>query len=220
MPHLHSSCNCIPAPGLHMSPFVLPLLRFYLRLMRPAGKRNFRLLRERGEDLGRFFIRQGRMEDVEQLVEIHVTTWNQTYPLVLKKPTPALREYQWRKQFNGEDAGWFCYVVDNGNGKLAGFVTGSRYNISEDLPFEGELNKIYLRSSYQRLGLGKKLMYTAALHFRSMNINSMILFAAPENPSCRFYEELGGERIYKDGNFHGAYCWKDLQQLAAAADRI
>jgi len=44
----------------------------------------------------------------------------------------------------------------------------------------------------------------------------MVLFAEPDNPSCRFYEALGGERLLDaKGELHGAYGWRDLQSLAA-----
>lgn len=45
----------------------------------------------------------------------------------------------------------------------------------------------------------------------------MLLFADPGNPSCRFFEGLGGERL-RDANgkvSYGNYGWRDLQALAS-----
>jgi hypothetical protein len=42
----------------------------------------------------------------------------------------------------------------------------------------------------------------------------MILFADPQNPNIAFYDTLGGEKILdKEGRFHGAYGWHDLDKL-------
>jgi hypothetical protein len=43
------------------------------------------------------------------------------------------------------------------------------------------------------------------------------LFSQPENPSCAFFEVLGGERLLSEsGECHGAYGWRNLAALAAA----
>ena len=114
------------------------------------------------------------------------------------------------------DGSWFCFVVENQLGELVGFAMGKAYQ-SSDLPgIGGELNKIYLLRSYQRLGLGKKLLGQVADRFRSMGINSMVLFGIPQNPSCAFHEAMSGEKLYApNGEFHGGYLWRDLERLAS-----
>jgi hypothetical protein len=48
-----------------------------------------------------------------------------------------------------------------------------------------------------------------------MGIHNMVLFGVAENPSCKFHEAVGGEKLYsKQGEFHGGYCWRDLQKLS------
>jgi hypothetical protein len=44
----------------------------------------------------------------------------------------------------------------------------------------------------------------------------MVLFTTPDDPSCRFYEVLGAEKLGA-GNDQGqeAYGWRDLETLAA-----
>jgi hypothetical protein len=64
--------------------------------------------------------------------------------------------------------------------------------------------------------LRRRLAGHVARRFLSQRIASMVLFADPHNPSCRFYEALGAERLLdKAGNFHGGYGWRDLDGLAA-----
>jgi len=145
-----------------------------------------------------------------------VKTWNETYGNVTNPPTRELREHQWREQFKVTDGSWFCFVVENQGGELVGFAKGKAY-ASSDLPeYSGELNKIYLRREYQRLGLGRKLVGHIACRFLSQGITTMVLFGVPENPACAFHEALGGGRLLtRNGEFHGGYGWRDLRKLAS-----
>ena len=184
-------------------------------LKRPSKQTNMRLLKERRETLSSFKIREACIEDVSALAALHVKTWNETYWTTVVRPTFRVREYQWRQQFKVKDGSWFCLVVENKNGELVGFAKGKPYNHSDLPEFSGELNKIYLLREYQRLGLGRKLVGYVARRFLAQGISNMVLFGIAENPSCGFHEALGGEKLYaKNGEFHGGYCWRDLQKLA------
>jgi ribosomal protein S18 acetylase RimI-like enzyme len=162
-------------------------------------------------------IREATEADIPALARLHVATWNATYPRVAAPPTYGIREGQWREAFALHDGSWFCFVVEHG-GQLVGFAKGKRYH-SDDLPdFSGELNKIYLLREYQGRGLGRRLVGEVAQRFLNESISSMVLFSDPENPSCRFYEALGGEKIFaRNGEFHGTYGWHDLRKLVAQA---
>jgi GNAT superfamily N-acetyltransferase len=187
--------------------------RFLLGLRRPSKATNLRLMRERGEDLNAFKIREARREELKELVDLHVTTWNDTYPYVKNKPTHQIREYQWKKMFELKEKNWFCFVVEDRHGKLVAFATGNTYE-EGDLPYAGQLNKIYVLRNYQRLGLGRKLMQCVACRFKEMGVNSMLLFSEAANPSTRFYEAMGGQRLYDPkGNFHGGYGWSSLEHI-------
>jgi ribosomal protein S18 acetylase RimI-like enzyme len=162
----------------------------------------------------RFTIREAVESDLPELVHIHVTSWNATYPYYHPKPTPQLRESQWKKAFEEKADNWFCYVVVNENGKLVGFATGNDF-YDVELPYRGQLNKIHFYKEYHRLGLGRKLVGYVVRRFLSAGINSMILFADPDNPNIKFYDVLNGERLFdKEGKFNGAFGWTDLNELA------
>lgn len=161
-------------------------------------------------------IREATAADIPALTDLHVKTWNATYPEVQKKPTHEIRERQWREAFEVTDGSWFCFVVEGQHGELVGFAKGTPYDHSDLPDFAGQLSKIYLLREYQRLGLGRRLVGHVARRFLSQGIPSMLLFADAENPSCRFYEALGAERLLDDaGNFHGGYGWRDLGRLAS-----
>ena len=162
-------------------------------------------------------IREATEADIPALVDLHVKTWAATYPGVASPPTHAIRERQWREAFGTRDGSWFCFVIEDAGGRLIGFAKGNRYD-HPDLPqFSAELNKIYLLEECQRMGLGRRLTGHVARRFLDEGRTSMVVFAEPDNPSCRFYEALGAEKVFAaNGEFHGTYGWRDLWRLAAS----
>jgi ribosomal protein S18 acetylase RimI-like enzyme len=200
-----------------MKNLINAIARFVFGLRRPSKAANTRLLRQRGESLESFLIREATPEDISVLAALHVKTWNETYWNVRNPPTYGIREQQWREQFKVMDASWFCFVVENRKGELVGFAKGKAYNHSDLPDYSGELSKIYLLRQYQRLGLGRRLVGHVARRFMSLGINTMVLFGTPQNPSCAFHEALGGERLFaQNGEFHGGYGWRDLRMLASS----
>jgi len=189
--------------------------RFLNALRRPSRAANRRRLRERGETLQSLKVREAVRDDLPALAELHVTTWRETYGGVINPPAYQLRERQWREQFDKTDGSWFCFVVENREGRLVGFAKGKTDAASE--PPGGQLDKIYLLRAYQRLGLGRRLVGHVARRFLEQGITTMVLFGTPQNPSCAFHEALGGERLFAgNGEFHGGFRWRDLRELASA----
>ena len=194
------------------------VLRAIFSLRGPSPRANARRLRARGEDAAAFVLRDMAEADVPAVSRIHAVTWAQTYPLVRRPPTAALRERQWREKLARPEPGWFALVVQKPGGEIVGFVQGSRYANPDQPDYGGELGKIYLLRDYQRLGLGRRMMGEAARRFLADGVSSMLLFAAAENPSVAFYERLGGERLREpDGSLSpGNFGWRDLRRLADA----
>jgi ribosomal protein S18 acetylase RimI-like enzyme len=166
------------------------------------------------ESIPKFTIREATKNDILALGRLHATAWNETYGRHYLIPDYQLRVNQWTEQFKKENGSWFCFVIENENTELIGFAKAQDYK-QPDLPeFEGELNKIYILQKYHRHGLGKKLVKIIAARFLEKNIHNMVLFSEPENPACKFYEEMGAEKIIStNGEFHGGYCWRDLNRL-------
>ena len=162
---------------------------------------------------GQFIIREATPDDLQQLVHVHVTSWNATYPNYHPKPAPEVRTAQWQKKFSDREENWFCFVAQHKGGEIAGFATGNNF-FDAHLPYKGALGKIHFLKPYQRLGLGRLLVAKVAEQFLKSGIDSMILFADPHNPNIRFYERLSGEKLLDEkGVFHGAYGWKDIRPL-------
>lgn len=187
------------------------IIRFLRNFKRPSKQTNLRFLRQQGETLNSFIIREATIEDLPSLIRLHVETWNETYPNFKTPPTYKIREYQWREQFKEASESWFCFVIENSKNVLIGFAQGKR---NED--DTGVIDKIYLLRKYQRLGLGRKLVGYVVRRFLNIGVTSIALYGIPQNPSCYFHDAIGGEKLYADnGEFDGGYIWRDLQRLAS-----
>jgi GNAT superfamily N-acetyltransferase len=180
-------------------------------LERPSTAGNLRRLRARNESIDSLVIREANVADIPALARLHVTTWNATHtPLMLKGPSVAIREQQWREAFASNDPIWFCFVVQRPDGELVGFAQANKSDHSE---YGGELRKIYLLREYQRLGLGKRLIGCVARRFLSQGITSMWLFGDARNPSSRAWIALGAEKTDNDPGT-GNYGWRDIRLAA------
>jgi ribosomal protein S18 acetylase RimI-like enzyme len=190
-----------------------PAFRFLTSLRRSSKVVTPNLLRQQEDVHEPLIFRETICSDLPALAALHVKTWNDTYPDVKHPPTYELRESQWRETFEVDDDSWFCFVIENFKGQLIGFAKGKKYNHTDLPDFSGELNKIYLLREYQRMGLGRRLVGCVSRRFLSLGINSMVLFAEADNPSCKFYEALEGKKI--GGPTSGNYGWHDLRHLAS-----
>jgi len=154
--------------------------------------------------LDSFAIREATAADIPKLAQLHVITWAATYPEVQHPPTFEIREWQWKEQFHKNDNNWFCLVIENDKNELIGFSKGIRENNG------GDLNKIYLLKAYHKQGLGKLLMEQTVLKFISMGVKNMWVVAEPDNPTCSFYEKMGGIKKEDAGPGVAVYVWRDL----------
>jgi len=197
-----------------MKSFINSIQRFLNGLKRPSKKTNLRKLQERSESLDSFIFRDATRDDIPELGKLHAITWAQTYNA--ENPNIQLRQYQWQKAFTEEnDGSWFCILVVNKGNELVGFAKGKINKDKNSRIMQGDLNKIYLLSDYQRMGLGTKLFALVVKRFLSLGVTNMTLFGIPQNPSCYFHEAMGGERLYnKKGEFDGGYHWTDLKKTA------
>jgi GNAT superfamily N-acetyltransferase len=158
-----------------------------------------------------FQIREADLSDLTELAHLHVTTWNETYPDVVSPPTFEIRERQWREAFAKDDGSWFCFVVTAPNGRLIAFAKGVVLGPENRSEYGGELSKIYLLRSYHGLGLGRRLLGHVARRFLELSVDSMFVLAVADNPTCGFYEKMGGINLRGSNGViePGNYGWKD-----------
>jgi GNAT superfamily N-acetyltransferase len=196
-----------------LEPALIPIFRYLRAQKRPTKAANLQRLRNRNEDLTSLVFRDATVDDIPALAELHVKTWNATYPGVRRPPTVALREGQWREAFAEADGRWFCIVIENRNRQLIGFAKGIGHDDGT-----GDLNKIYLLNEYQRMGIGRRLVELVARRFVSLGMSRMTLWADAANPSCHFYWAMGAVNPRNDrgGIERNTFVWDDLPKLAAS----
>ncbi len=192
----------------HLEATALRGVRALVSLRRPSAWANGRRLRRRHESLAALVVREVVPGDISALAALHVTTWNDTYAGLAKGPSVAIREQQWREAFDSR-ADWFAFVIARPEGELVAFAKGKRREAGE---IRGEVNKIYVLRAYQRLGLGRRLLGLVARRFVEDGIDAMSAYVDPRNPSCGFFEALGGEWYREpDGSVNFSwYVWRDL----------
>ena len=161
-----------------------------------------------------FRIRGAHAADLTALAALHVATFRETHGR-FRAPSYEVREQQWRAAF-AHETDWFCYVAETDDDGLVGFAKGTLHD--GGVPgFRGELNKIYVRRAWHRRGVGRALVQHVAQRFLALGVDSMLLFGDAHSPSNAFYESLNAERLFNpEGDFHGAYGWRDLGLLAPA----
>ncbi len=116
-------------------------MQVVLGLRSPSAKKNAKKLLDRGEQKEDFTIREISEVDIPAIAELHVKTWNDTYPFVKKTPTVALREWQWREQFKDSKNNWFAFVVENARGELIGFAGGRLRNEKKPSGNQGRIEQ-------------------------------------------------------------------------------
>ena len=99
-----------------------------------------------------FHLRNVLEDDIPAIAALHVKAWGETYPHYLNPPAIEVRTWQLREIIKNTGDNSFLIVAEADGNELVAFAYGKTYT-HENLPdFKGELNKIYVLSSCQRLG--------------------------------------------------------------------
>lgn len=161
--------------------------------------------------------------DYSVVAKVHVDSWRTTYRGIVPDDflggmSYEVSEARWRRISAQAPPGYAMFVAEDEGRNIVGFANGGRER-SGDADYDGELYAIYLIESHQRQGIGKALFHHVAKHLVENGFRSMLIWVLTENPSCRFYEaiggvpvrgqeiEIGGKRLKESG-----YGWTNLQQ--------
>jgi ribosomal protein S18 acetylase RimI-like enzyme len=177
-------------------------------------------------------VRKAQLRDAHPIAVVHVTASRATYADLL--PTNTLdafpverRAKQWHQIIaalgNLDDTGVF--VAEDESSTILGFGCCSRQRSAEMAArgFNGEFQSIYVLSSSQGRGLGRKLMVEMARHLISRSLSSGSCWVLRENDRARrFYEALGGQLVGQRVDeleagtplVEVAYGWQDLNSLS------
>jgi L-amino acid N-acyltransferase YncA len=169
-------------------------------------------------------IREATINDVYGIAKVHVDSWNTTYKDIVPDEYLKSRTYKWQEErwlkryFENKNTKECLYVAVNMDGEVVGFACGSSQN--EDIEFKGTINAIYISDNNKTQGIGKQLVKKIVEKLAKDEVEKMIIWAFEKNPSCKFYEKIGGIRIRKEiVNIGGkelvevGFCWSNLEQL-------
>ena len=170
-------------------------------------------------------LRAATHDDIPAIARVHVDTWRTTYQgifpdEVLQRMTYQQREQGWRSIFAGAlEKEQFTYVSENPHGQIIGFAYGGLERGGHSV-YQGELYALYILEAYQRQGIGRQLVQAIAHQLAQMNIQTLLVWVLEDNPACRFYEAIGGQKVAQKAIARGgatltevAYGWTDTSGL-------
>ena len=176
----------------------------------------------------RILVRPASSGDASGIARISVETWRSTYRNIIAADHLAqlsVEESTGRWSQHLDQPGQTLLVAEE-NGTLVGFCHGGS-NRGPESPHRGELYAIYVLENRQRRGLGRRLTLALAERLDAASLRSMIAWVLKENPSCRFYESLGGRPVGSKPVVIGrqtleevAYGWTNLDSLLDLRVRI
>jgi len=167
-------------------------------------------------------IREANLLDISKINKIYVNCWKITYKGIL--PEEYLNNISYKEKedyllnyFEKPKSKFFVSVNDNK--EIIGFVAFGEESTGQ-VKYRGELYFIYLLKEYKGKGIGKLLINKAIDELEKSNIISMLIWALEKNPTCKFYEYLGGTKtferysVYNGENFKDvAYIWDDIKTI-------
>jgi len=170
-------------------------------------------------------VRAAEMRDADAIARVVVDTWRTHYRGIVSDEYLSSLSYDNRQRFWGaalQDPSQSVFVAEDEPGNVIGFAAcGPARELKE--PFAGELYAIYVLQDFQRKGIGRRLVLSAARDLKGRGYDSMLVWVLEANPSWRFYERLGGEKVsVKDAVVGGetlrelGFGWKNLDSLLTA----
>ena len=165
-------------------------------------------------------IREATPKDAGSIACVHVDSWRSTYAGLI--PQDYLDQLDVKKraerweQILSDTKPQEANSVAEEAGRIIGFssVGPSR---NPELPYQGELYALYLDDSHQKKGIGKALFTEAIEQLRGRDMKSMLVWVLKDNPTCGFYEKMGGRRVGQKSELIGG---EEVMEVAYAWERL
>jgi ribosomal protein S18 acetylase RimI-like enzyme len=169
-------------------------------------------------------VRRAHPADASGIAKVHVDSWRTTYRGIvpdgyLDSLSYEECETQWSRAL--QEGRNRIHVAENDTGTIVAFACGGPER-TKQYDYDGELYAIYILREYQRKGIGRRLFQAVARDLAADGFRSLLVWVLADNPSRRFYEALGGEKVAAKPITIGgvtleevAYGWKDLRLLTA-----
>jgi L-amino acid N-acyltransferase YncA len=132
--------------------------------------------------------------------------------------TPEVSAANWRESFNDTTEPWQHFYVAEQDDQVVGFVWAEAGAVCEGL--EWRVGALYILPSQQRKGTGRALLSHVARELSASGVNSLEIGCVKENPSCGFYQHLGGIEMGRRPNSVDKYQteeilfgWRNIKDL-------
>lgn len=169
-------------------------------------------------------IRKSTYEDIESIADLHVKTWQSTYKKILSeeflrglevKKDETIKLHQ-ERFYDKKLSTTLVACVEN---EIVGLcIFGPNRNPQDKEVLTAEIYAIYILESFQKMGIGKALVYEALCRLK--NYDRLLIWALEANPWRKFYEKIGGvlslEKIIEIDHKplkEVGYYFEDLSQL-------
>lgn len=153
------------------------------------------------------FIRPANVEDIQEIVAIHVQAWKESYQGMIDQSYLdslqfSIERMSRRENFFNENPLRQGFVAVQGH-KIFGFVDAGPSREPDGAI--GEIYAIYLLQEYQSQGIGRLLWEAAVQHLSTNQLIPFIVWGLSQNLKARgFYEKQGGKLLTtKDADIGG-----------------
>lgn len=160
-------------------------------------------------------VRSASVADAAGIAKVHVGTWRTTYKgIVPDEHLASLSEEKraafWAKFLDKVPAREHMFVAVDDGDRVVGFCNGGT-NRSTDYDYDGEILAIYLLQEWQGSGIGRRLMQASIDRLVEDGFKRMLVWVLADNPTCGFYERMGGKVVGEKMETIGD---KSLKELA------
>jgi GNAT superfamily N-acetyltransferase len=142
--------------------------------------------------------RKARPTDADSVARIYVSSWRDTYPLVL--PARLLSSMT----VEGQSARWrnaiaiaareAVYVAEDDKGRIIGMTSMGRARDS-GLGYDAEIYTLYVDPMLTGQGVGRALLAGAFAALSERGHTRCVIWAHAGNPARFFYQAMGGKLI-------------------------
>ena len=176
-----------------------------------------------------YTIRKAKPGDESHIAKVHTDSWRSTYTGLIPDNFIASfsvekRTLLWAetiRQMNKTEGRTIVFVCEDSLGKIIGFIAGGAER-EADCGFDAELYALYLYKDQQKKGIGRLLTCELTRWFIKFAYKKMRVWVLENNPSCNFYQKIGGKNLPSTKTFDSdgrtfkeiAYGWDNLTELS------
>ncbi|MBM3516589.1 MAG: GNAT family N-acetyltransferase [Alphaproteobacteria bacterium] len=140
-------------------------------------------------------IRPAVLADAARLGKVHVEIWQACYRGILSGPyLDSLSDVRhaafWARILDDSDRAEGVFVAESQAEGVVGFADSGPER--GGAPGWGEVMALYLLPTWQRRGLGRRLVAACSEHLLHGGHDALAIWALRDNPARRFYEAIKG----------------------------